>query len=328
MAHSFLITGGAGFIGSHLAEALLARGDHVSIIDDLSTGAIANIRHLKEYPRFRYTLDTIMTEAVLAELIDEADTVVHLAAAVGVQLIVQSPVRTIETNVAGTEVVLKWAAKKGKKVLIASTSEVYGKSTQIPFQEDADLVLGPSYMGRWSYACSKLLDEFLALAYHRERDLPVVVVRFFNTVGPRQTGRYGMVIPRFVRAALRGEPLQVYGDGQQSRCFTYVGDVVTALIGLLDHPEAVGQIFNIGNPEEVTIRTLAERVLALTGSNSPIVAIPYEQAYETGFEDMRRRVPSIEKISAFIGYRPTLNLDAILEQVIAHEREQLVGSLA
>jgi UDP-glucose 4-epimerase len=230
--------------------------------------------------------------------------------------------------VAGTEVVLKWAAKKGKKVLIASTSEVYGKSTQIPFREDADLVLGPSYMGRWSYACSKLLDEFLALAYHRERDLPVVVVRFFNTVGPRQTGRYGMVIPRFVRAALRGEPLEVYGDGQQSRCFTYVGDVVTALIGLLDHPGAVGQIFNIGNPEEVTIRTLAERVLALTGSNSPIVAIPYEQAYETGFEDMRRRVPSIEKISAFIGYRPTLNLDAILEQVIAHEREQMAGSLA
>jgi UDP-glucose 4-epimerase len=228
--------------------------------------------------------------------------------------------------VAGTEVVLRWAAKKGKKVLIASTSEVYGKSTQIPFREDADLVLGPSYMGRWSYACSKLLDEFLALAYHRERDLPVVVVRFFNTVGPRQTGRYGMVIPRFVRAALRGEPLEVYGDGQQSRCFTYVGDVVTALIGLLDHPGAVGQIFNIGNPEEVTIRTLAERVLALTGSSSPIVAIPYEQAYETGFEDMRRRVPSIEKISAFIGYRPTLNLDAILEQVIAHEREQLAGS--
>ncbi|MDZ4718965.1 MAG: GDP-mannose 4,6-dehydratase [Roseiflexaceae bacterium] len=328
MARSFLITGGAGFIGSHLAEALLARGDYVSIIDDLSTGAIANIRHLKEHPRFRYTLDTIMTEAVLAELIDEADTVVHLAAAVGVQLIVQSPVRTIETNVAGTEVVLKWAAKKGKKVLIASTSEVYGKSTQIPFQEDADLVLGPSYMGRWSYACSKLLDEFLALAYHRERDLPVIVVRFFNTVGPRQTGRYGMVIPRFVRAALRGEPLQVYGDGQQSRCFTYVGDVVTALTGLLDHPDAVGQIFNIGNPEEVSIRTLAERVLALTGSSSPIVSIPYDQAYEAGFEDMRRRVPSIEKISAFIGYQPTLNLDAILEQVIAHEREQLAGSLA
>lgn len=325
MPHSYLITGGAGFIGSHLAEALLARGDQVSIVDDLSTGAMANIRHLKGHPRFRYTLDTIMSEATLAELIDEADTVVHLAAAVGVQLIVQSPVRTIETNVAGTEVVLKWAAKKGKKVLIASTSEVYGKSTQIPFREDADLVLGPSYMGRWSYACSKLLDEFLALAYHRERDLPVVVVRFFNTVGPRQTGRYGMVIPRFVRAALRGEPLQVYGDGQQSRCFTYVGDVVTALVGLLEHPAAVGQIFNIGNPEEVSIRTLAERVVALTGSRSVIETIAYDQAYEAGFEDMRRRVPSIDKISALIGYQPTLNLDAILEQVIAHEREQLAA---
>jgi UDP-glucose 4-epimerase len=323
MARSFLITGGAGFIGSHLAEALLARGDRVSIIDDLSTGAIANIRHLKGNPLFSYTLDTITNESILAELVDEADTVVHLAAAVGVQLIVQSPVRTIETNVSGTEVVLRWAAKKGKKVLIASTSEVYGKSIHVPFQEDADLVLGPSYMGRWSYACSKLLDEFLALAYHRERDLPVIVVRFFNTVGPRQSGRYGMVIPRFVRAALRNEPIQVYGDGQQSRCFTYVGDVVTALVGLLDHSDAVGQIFNIGNPEEVTIRQLAERVVALTGSSSAIVTIPYDQAYEAGFEDMRRRVPSIAKISALIGYAPTLNLDQILEQVIAHEQTRL-----
>jgi UDP-glucose 4-epimerase len=321
MARSILITGGAGFIGSHLAEALLAQGDHVSILDDLSTGGISNIRHLRANPNFSYTLESLDNEAVLGAMIDEADVVVHLAAAVGVELIVQSPVRTIETNVNGTEVVLKWAAKKGKKVLIASTSEVYGKSTQVPFREDADLVLGPSYMGRWSYACSKLLDEFLSLAYYRERDLPVIVVRFFNTVGPRQTGRYGMVIPRFVRAALRNEPIQVYGDGQQTRCFTYVGDVVRALMGLLEHPGAVGQIFNIGNPEEVTILELAERVIRLTGSQSQIVKIPYDQAYQAGFEDMRRRVPSIEKISTLIGYKPTLGLDQILEQVISFEQQ-------
>ncbi|GAB4124390.1 MAG: SDR family NAD(P)-dependent oxidoreductase [Roseiflexaceae bacterium] len=323
MTQSFLITGGAGFIGSYLAEALLARGDRVHIIDDLSTGAIENIRHLKGQPNFGYTIDTITNESILAELIDESDCVIHFAAAVGVQLIVQSPVRTIETNVNGTEVVLKHAAKKGKKVLIASTSEVYGKSTNIPFREDADLVLGPSYMGRWSYACSKLLDEFLALAYHRERNLPTIIVRFFNTVGPRQTGRYGMVIPRFVRAALRGEPLQVYGDGQQTRCFTYVGDVVRAVIGLLDHPAAVGQVFNIGNPEEVSIRTLAERVIDLSNSTAPIVSVPYEQAYEAGFEDMRRRVPSIEKIQALIGFQPTLDLNGILQTVLAYERTRL-----
>jgi UDP-glucose 4-epimerase len=323
MTQSFLITGGAGFIGSYLAEALLARGDRVHIIDDLSTGAIENIRHLKGLPNFGYTIDTITNEALLAELIDESDCVIHFAAAVGVQLIVQSPVRTIETNVNGTEVVLKHAAKKGKKVLLASTSEVYGKSTNIPFREDADLVLGPSYMGRWSYACSKLLDEFLGLAYYRERNLPTIIVRFFNTVGPRQTGRYGMVIPRFVRAALRNEPLQVYGDGQQSRCFTYVGDVVRAVIGLLDHPAAVGQVFNIGNPEEVSIRTLAERVIDLSDSTAPIVSVPYEQAYEAGFEDMRRRVPSIEKIQALIGFQPTLNLNEILQTVLEYERTRL-----
>jgi UDP-glucose 4-epimerase len=325
VSRSILITGGAGFIGSYLAEALLAHGDRVHVIDDLSTGAIANIRHLKSQPGFGYTLDTIMSEPVLAELIDECDIVVHLAAAVGVQLIVQSPVHTIETNVAGTEVVLKWAAKKGKTVLIASTSEVYGKSAQVPFREDADLVLGPSTMGRWSYACSKLLDEFLALAYHRERNLPAIVARFFNTVGPRQTGRYGMVIPRFVRAALRGEPIEVYGDGQQTRCFTYVGDTVAALIGLLGHPDAVGQIFNIGNPEEVTIAELAQRVVRLAESDSPIVRVPYDRAYEAGFEDMRRRVPSIDKIQALTGYQPTLGLDEILLRVIAYEREQLAS---
>jgi UDP-glucose 4-epimerase len=318
-----LITGGAGFIGSHLAEALLARGDTVSVIDDLSTGAIANIRHLKGNPRFNYVLDTITNESALAELIDDADRIVHLAAAVGVQLIVQSPVRTIETNVAGTEAVLRLAAKKGKLVLLASTSEVYGKNTSVPFREDDDLVLGSSLVGRWSYACSKLLDEFLALAYHRERDLPVIVARFFNTVGPRQTGRYGMVIPRFVRAALRGAPLRVYGDGQQTRCFTYVGDTVAALIGLLETPLAVGQIFNIGNPQEVSIEALARRVIALTGSSAEIIYIPYDQAYGPGFEDMRRRVPDIEKISALIGFRPTLDLDAIIQTVIAAELGQM-----
>ncbi len=318
-----LITGGAGFIGSYLAEALLERGDQVSVIDDLSTGSIANIRHIKGLPGFHYVLDTITNEAILAELVDEADVIVHLAAAVGVELVVQSPVRTIETNVNGTEVVLKWAAKKGKKVLIASTSEVYGKSTQIPFREDADLVLGPSSMSRWSYACSKLLDEFLALAYHRERDLPAIVVRFFNTVGPRQTGRYGMVIPRFVRAAIRDEPLHVYGDGQQTRCFTYVGDVVGALMSLLDHPDAIGQVFNIGNPEEVSITALAERVIQLSESNSTIKFLPYDQAYGAGFEDMRRRVPSIAKLQALTGYQPTLNLDSILLRVIAAERRDM-----
>ncbi len=317
---SILITGGAGFIGSHLADALIERGDRVAIIDDLSTGAVANIRHLKGHPNFSYTLDTIANEAVLAELIDESDAVVHLAAAVGVQLIVQSPVRTIETNVNGTELVLRWAAKKGKPVLIASTSEVYGKSDRAPFREDDDLVLGPSTINRWSYACSKLLDEFLALAYHKERDLPVIIVRLFNTVGPRQTGRYGMVVPRFVRAALRDVPLRVYGDGQQTRCFCYVGDTVRALIALLDHPEAVGKIFNVGNPQEVSILELAQRVVKLANSSSPIVLVPYEHAYEAGFEDMRRRVPDISRLTALTGFRPTLDLDAIIRTAIEYER--------
>lgn len=317
---NILITGGAGFIGSHLADALISRGDRVAIIDDLSTGAVANIRHLKGHPNFSYTLDTITNEAVLAELIDESDAVVHLAAAVGVQLIVQSPVRTIETNVNGTELVLRWAAKKGKTVLLASTSEVYGKSDRVPFREDDDLVLGPTTMGRWSYACSKLLDEFLALAYHKERDLPVIIARLFNTVGPRQTGRYGMVLPRFVRAALRDVPLRVYGDGQQTRCFCYVGDTVRALIALLDHPDAIGRIFNIGNPQEVSILELAQRVIRLADSSSSIVLVPYEHAYESGFEDMRRRVPDISRLTALTGFRPTLDLDDIIRSVIAYER--------
>jgi UDP-glucose 4-epimerase len=323
VSQSVLITGGAGFIGSHLAESLLARGDRVSIIDDLSTGSIANVRHLKENPRFSYTLDSVTNEQVLAELVDDCDTVVHLAAAVGVQLIVQNPVRTIETNVNGTEVVLRRAAKKGKRVVLASTSEVYGKSTNIPFREEDDLVLGPSAISRWSYACSKLLDEFLALAYHKERDLPVTVLRLFNTVGPRQTGRYGMVIPRFVRAALRGEPLHVYGDGQQTRCFTYVGDAVRAMQLLMDHPNAVGEVFNVGNPEEVSIESVARRVIDLADSDSEIRFVPYDQAYEAGFEDMRRRVPSIEKLSRLTGYRPTLNLDAILQTVLDYERQAM-----
>src|ERR1051326_102929 len=265
-----LITGGAGFIGSHLSEALLERGDDVYVLDDLSTGSIDNISHLKSQPRFHYTIDSVTNEPVLAEMLDRCDTVVHLAAAVGVKLIVEQPVRTIETNVHGTEVVLKHANKKKKLVLIASTSEVYGKSATVPFREDADLVLGPTSKHRWAYACSKMIDEFLALAYWKERRLPVIIVRFFNTVGPRQTGQYGMVVPNFVRQALTGEPITVFGDGTQSRSFTYVGDVVSALLKLVVEPQAIGQVINIGNTEEVTIQKLAERVRHLAGSTSSI----------------------------------------------------------
>jgi UDP-glucose 4-epimerase len=317
-----LITGGAGFVGSHLAEALLGRGDEVFAIDDLSTGSIDNIAHLKGHPRFGYTIDTVANEAVLAELIDRADVVVHLAAAVGVKLIVERPVHTIETNVHGTEVVLKLANKKKKLVLIASTSEVYGKSTTVPFREDADLVLGPTSKHRWAYACSKLIDEFLALAYWKERKLPVIIVRLFNTVGPRQSGQYGMVIPSFVRQALAGQPITVYGDGTQSRSFTYVGDVVNALIALIGEPAAVGQVFNVGNGHEITIGELAEKIRVMTGSTSDIVRIPYDQAYESGFEDMPRRVPDIGKIRALVGYRPTVELEEILDRVIEHFRQQ------
>jgi UDP-glucose 4-epimerase len=317
-----LITGGAGFVGSHLAEALLARGDDVHALDNLSTGSIDNIAHLKPHPRFSYTIDTVTNEPVLAELVDRSDVVVHLAAAVGVKLIVEAPVHTIETNVHGTEVVLKLANKKKKLVLIASTSEVYGKSTDVPFREDADLVLGPSDKHRWAYACSKLIDEFLALAYWKERKLPVIIVRLFNTVGPRQTGQYGMVIPNFVRQALAGQPITVFGDGGQSRSFTYVGDVVRAVVALIDEPRAVGQVFNIGNGFEITIGDLAERIRAMTGSRSEIVRIPYDQAYEAGFEDMPRRVPDISKIKGLVGYAPTVELDEILTRVIEHFRQQ------
>lgn len=321
MNMNYLITGGAGFIGSHLAEALLEAGHRVEIIDDLSTGSILNIEHFKAHPRFRYVLDTMMNRSVLTEIVDRADVVVHLAAAVGVRLIVESPVRTIETNIKGTELVLELASKKKKKVLIASTSEVYGKATKVPFCEDDDLVMGATNKGRWSYACSKMIDEFLALAYWKEKQVPTVVVRLFNTVGPRQTGQYGMVVPRFISQARKGEPLTVYGDGSQRRCFTWVGDVVRALIALSEHPGAVGEIFNLGNTEEVTILELAERAKAFTGSHSPIVFIPYEQAYAEGFEDMPRRVPSIEKANRLIGYRPTLGLDGILKSVSEYFEE-------
>jgi UDP-glucose 4-epimerase len=317
-----LITGGAGFVGSHLAEALLERGDEVSVLDNLSTGSIDNIAHLREHPRFRYSIDTVTNEPLLAELIDGSDTVVHLAAAVGVKLIVEAPVHTIETNVHGTEVVLKHANKKKKLVLIASTSEVYGKSMDVPFSENADLVLGPTTKHRWAYACSKMIDEFLALAYWKERKLPVIVVRLFNTVGPRQTGQYGMVIPNLVRQALAGQPITVFGDGTQSRSFTYVGDVVRAMVALIDEPRAIGQVFNIGSGSEISIGELADRVKAMTASSSTIVRVPYDQAYEAGFEDMPRRVPDISKLRALVGYEPTVDLDQILERVIEYFRQQ------
>ncbi len=314
-----LITGGAGFVGSHLAEGLLARGDTVFVIDDLSTGSMHNIDHLKDDRRFHYVIDSVMNERALAELVDRVDVVYHLAAAVGVRLIVESPVNTIETNVYGTEMVLKIANKKKKKVLIASTSEVYGKSDGVPFHEDSDLVLGPTTKGRWSYACSKAIDEFLAIAYFKEKKLPVVVFRLFNTVGPRQTGRYGMVVPNFVKQALLGHPITVYGDGTQSRCFTYVTDVVGVLMKLADHPEAVGQVFNIGNDhEEITIGELAQRVKERTASRSAIVNVPYDQAYEEGFEDMQRRVPDLGRIRALVGYEPQVHLDEIIDKVAAY----------
>jgi UDP-glucose 4-epimerase len=311
-----LITGGAGFIGSHLSDAYLERGDEVFVIDDLSTGSFENIAHLKQSPRFHYTIGSVNDQPVLAELVDQCDVIFHLAAAVGVKLIVESPVRTIENNVHGTEVVLSLANKKKKKVLVASTSEVYGLSTEVPFREDGNLVMGATTKGRWSYACSKAIDEFLALAYWREKKLPTVVVRLFNTVGPRQTGQYGMVIPTFVKQALAGRQITVYGDGQQSRCFGYVGDIVGALVKLMDKEEAVGQVFNIGSNEEVTIHELAKRVKELTNSESEITFVPYDEAYEEGFEDMPRRVPDITKVNALVGFRPEMSLDGILQSVI------------
>jgi len=317
-----LITGGAGFIGSHLAERLLKDGHEVLVLDNLSTGSIDNIVHLKQVPGFSYVIDTVTNEPLLAEMIDACDVVYHLAAAVGVKLIVEQPVHTIETNVHGTEVVLKHANKKKKLVCLASTSEVYGKSADVPFRENADLVLGATAKHRWAYACSKLLDEFLALAYWKEKKLPVVIVRLFNTVGPRQTGQYGMVLPTFVRQALAAHPITVFGDGTQSRSFTHVGDVVWALIRLVQEPRAVGEVFNVGNTGEVTIWDLAEQVKVMAGSNSPIQIVPYDQAYEAGFEDMPRRVPDISKICNLIGYQPQVDLPDIIRSVVEHLRQR------
>ena len=316
-----LITGGAGFIGSHLAEALLDAGHEVEVVDDLSTGSMENIEHLKNRRGFQYVIDSVTNEDLLAEQTDRCDVVFHLAAAVGVKLIVERPVHTIETNVHGTEVVLTQANKNSQKkklVIVASTSEVYGKSTEIPFREDADLRLGATWKHRWAYACSKALDEFLALAYWKEKKLPVIVVRLFNTVGPRQTGQYGMVVPNFVKQALAGQPITVFGDGSQSRSFTYVGDVVDALMRLVDEPKAVGEVFNVGNGQEISILGLAEKIKEMTGSQSEIVKVPYDQAYGAGFEDMPRRVPDITKLQKFTGYEPKVQLPEILTRVIAH----------
>jgi UDP-glucose 4-epimerase len=317
-----LITGGAGFIGSHLAEALLAEGHSVTVLDNLSTGRYENIAHLAEQPRFRFVRETVTNELVMDRLVSMCDVIFHLAAAVGVELIIKDPVWTIETNLEGTEVALRLARRYGTKVLLASTSEVYGKSTAIPFREDADRVMGPTTKSRWSYAESKAIDEFLALAYHKQFDVPVVICRFFNTVGPRQTGMYGMVIPRFVQQALAGKPITVYGDGQQTRCFCNVKDTVRAVMALAVEPQAVGEIYNVGSEDEITIRALAEQVLARTGSSAEIVIVPYDQAYEKGFEDMVRRVPSIAKIKAAIGWQPTISLDHTLDEVIAYFREK------
>jgi UDP-glucose 4-epimerase len=321
----FLITGGAGFIGSHLGDELISRGHRVHALDDLSTGSIDNIRHLREDPAFEYTIDSCTNSRLVAELVDEADAVFHLAAAVGVQLIVESPVRTIETNVRCTEIVLAQANKKKRPVFIASTSEVYGKSSDLPFRETGDLVMGSTDKGRWSYACSKALDEFLALAYHNERRLPTVVGRLFNTVGPRQTGQYGMVVPTFIKQAMANRPLTVHGDGTQRRCFCHVADVVRALAELMEQDRHYGQVFNIGSDEEISILSLAGLVREKCESHSEIVLIPYEEAYDPGFEDMTRRIPDTTKLREAIGWEPTKRLDEVLTDVIAHEQGAVVA---
>lgn len=318
-----LITGGAGFIGSHLAEKLIARGDEVCVIDDLSTGKLENIAHLRGHSRFQLAVENILNETVMDRLVSECDVIYHLAAAVGVELIVKSPVETIERNVLGTHTVLRLAARYLRRVLIASTSEVYGKSEAIPFKEEDDRLLGPTTKSRWSYSCSKAIDEFLALAYYKEKGVETIIMRLFNTVGPRQTGRYGMVIPRLVKQALEGRPLTVYGDGQQIRCFTYVGDVVEAAIKLMEEPKAIGQVVNIGNDKGISILDLAKKILAMTGSTSTIELVPYNKAYEEGFEDMRVRVPDLSKAKALIGYQPKVELDEILRQVIDHFRKNV-----
>jgi UDP-glucose 4-epimerase len=323
-----LITGGAGFIGSHLAEVLLQRGWTVTVLDDLSTGSIKNVAHLKTHAAFSYVLDSVMNRPLMLELIDQAEVIFHLAAAVGVRLIVEEPVRTIETNIKATELVLELCARKRKPVLLTSTSEVYGKLEKPKFGEEDDVVLGPTSRARWCYAASKIIDEFLAKAYFKEKQLPTVVVRLFNTIGPRQTGQYGMVAPRFVKQALSGEPITVYGDGTQRRSFTWVGDVVNAMMKLIKHPGAYGEVFNVGHTDEISIYELAELVKTMTESASEIVFIPYEQAYESGFEDMARRLPDLTKIQRTIGYRPTLDLPRMLEWLIAYYRMELDQPLA
>ncbi len=318
-----LITGGAGFIGSHLAEALLAAGHHVVVIDNLSTGRLSNIAHILDHPEFQFVNETILNEGVMDRLVSECDIIYHLAAAVGVELIIQDPVHTIETNLLGSETVLRLARRYRRTVLIASTSEVYGKSDDLPFREDADRVYGATTKSRWSYAESKAMDEFLALAYHEKYGLPVVICRFFNTVGPRQTGMYGMVIPRLVKQAVSDQPLSVHGDGLQSRCFCNVKDTVRAVIGLSNQPGAVGQIYNVGSQHEITILDLARRIIARANSQSEIKLIPYAQAYAAGFEDMRRRIPGIDKITSAIGWQPGIGLDQTLDEVIAETRAQI-----
>jgi UDP-glucose 4-epimerase len=323
-----LITGGAGFIGSHLAERCLEEGWPVAVLDDLSTGSFRNISHLKGRPGFSYTIDTVFNAPLVTELVDCSDVVFHLAAAVGVRLVVESPVRTIETNVHGTEVVLRAAAKKKKPTIIASTSEVYGKSTDFPFREDADLVIGPTSKARWGYACSKALDEFFGIAYWREKRVPVTIARLFNTVGPRQTARYGMVLPTFVRQALRGQPLTVFGTGEQRRCFAYVGDVVEALVRIGKASDLAGEVLNIGNDSEISINQLACLVREITGSSSEIVHVPYDQAYSPGFEDMARRVPCLEKIQRLIKFRPTTPIETIVRLVVDYERTEIAPPAA
>lgn len=318
----YLITGGAGFVGSHLAEELLQAGHSVTVIDDLSTGSKENIAHLEDNPDFECVIDTIANEPVLAELISQCDAVFHLAAAVGVKLIVLSPVKTIKTNIYGTELVLKHADENQKSVLMTSTSEVYGKNETVPYKETDDLVLGPTTKSRWSYACSKAIDEFLALSYNREAALKVVIVRLFNTVGPRQVGHYGMVIPRFVNQALDGGPVTVYGDGEQTRCFAYVGDVISAMTDLMNNTKAVGNVYNIGSNHEISINSLAERVRDMIDPNIHIVHVPYSKAYEEGFEDLRRRVPDISKIHKLTNFTATVGIDEILEKVIEHEKKK------
>ena len=322
-----LITGGAGFIGSHLSDRLIAAGHRVTAVDDLSTGRLENVAHLEGAPGFQFVHESIMHEAVMDRLVSECDVVYHLASAVGVELIVSRPVEVIERCILGTEIVLKTAHRYKKKVLLTSTSEVYGKNQRVPFAEDDDRVLGPTTKSRWSYSCAKAIDEFLALAYLKEKKLPIVIVRLFNTVGPRQTGQYGMVVPRFVQQALAGKPLTVYGDGSQQRCFGYVGDVVGALVGLMEHPGAVGQIFNIGNTEEVSILDLAKRVIKLTNSSSTITMVPYDVAYEAGFEDMARRIPDLTRVKSLIGYQPKVGLDEIITRIAAHFRESAAGEV-